>query len=121
MPKFDHLTIPVSNWTASRDWYAQILGLKVEFEIASRQTVALQDENNFTIFIEQSASPTGAAELALTFQVTDVRSAFDEISRRGGRFTHPPAKVFWGYGAELRDPDGYIVRLWDEKSMKEKG
>ena len=30
-------------------------------------------------------------------------------------------KVFWGYGAELRDPDGYSLRLWDQKSMKEKG
>ena len=23
-------------------------------------------------------------------------------------------------GAELADPDGYLVRLWDERSMKEK-
>ena len=26
----------------------------------------------------------------------------------------------WGYGAELRDPDGYLVRLRDERTMKEK-
>jgi hypothetical protein len=32
-----------------------------------------------------------------------------------------PQKLFWGYGAELTDPDGYLVRLWDEQSMKEKG
>ena len=25
-----------------------------------------------------------------------------------------------GYGAELVDPDGYRIRLWDEKSMKAK-
>jgi hypothetical protein len=29
-------------------------------------------------------------------------------------------KVFWGYGAELSDPDGYVLRLWDQTSMKEK-
>ena len=29
-------------------------------------------------------------------------------------------KVFWGYGAELCDPDGYRLRLRDEKSMREK-
>jgi len=23
------------------------------------------------------------------------------------------------HGAELEDPDGYLVRLWDERSMKE--
>jgi hypothetical protein len=32
-----------------------------------------------------------------------------------------PQKLFWGYGAELRDPDGYLIRLWDELSMHEKG
>jgi len=36
-------------------------------------------------------------------------------------FSAQPQKLFWGYGAELRDPDGYLVRIWDEKSMKEKG
>jgi len=29
--------------------------------------------------------------------------------------------VFWGYGAELLDPDGYRIHLWDEVSMREKG
>ncbi len=26
-----------------------------------------------------------------------------------------------GYGAELRDPDGYQINLWDEESMRQKG
>jgi hypothetical protein len=26
-----------------------------------------------------------------------------------------------GYGAELCDPNGYMLRPWDQKSMKEKG
>jgi hypothetical protein len=30
------------------------------------------------------------------------------------------AEDFWGYGPELADPDGYVIRLWDEKSMREK-
>jgi hypothetical protein len=34
---------------------------------------------------------------------------------------HAPQKLFWGYGAELRDPDGYLVMVWDEVSMREKG
>ena len=33
---------------------------------------------------------------------------------------HGPQKNFWGYGPELADPDGYIVRLWDERTMREK-
>jgi len=32
-----------------------------------------------------------------------------------------PQKLGWGYGAELLDPDGYRLQLWDERSMREKG
>ena len=54
------------------------------------------------------------------FQVEDVDRAFGELTARGVAFAHPPQKNFWGYGPELVDPDGYIVRQWDERTMKEK-
>jgi catechol 2,3-dioxygenase-like lactoylglutathione lyase family enzyme len=121
MLKFDHLTIPVSNWIASRDWYVKSLGLEIEFEVPERLTSAVQDQHDFTIFLVQDSVPFNANRFALTFQVDDVQKSFEQISRKGLHFIHPPQKVFWGYGAELRDPDGYSVRLWDEKSMKAKG
>jgi hypothetical protein len=36
----------------------------------------------------------------------------------GVTFVYAPQANPWGYGAELRDPDGHAVRLWDERSMK---
>ena len=44
-----------------------------------------------------------------------------ELAARGVEFEKAPQKLFWGYGAELHDPDGYLVYLRDEKSMREKG
>lgn len=119
MMKFDHLLLPVSNLDRSREWYTEMLGLKVEFEIAARQSVALQDGEGFAIFLEerQDVMPTG---IALWFQVDDVDKTFAEWTARGVAFAHGPQKNFWGYGPELADPDGYIVRLWDERTMKEK-
>ncbi len=43
------------------------------------------------------------------------------ITAAGVAFVHPPMKMVWGYGAELLDPDGYRLQLWDETSMREKG
>jgi catechol 2,3-dioxygenase-like lactoylglutathione lyase family enzyme len=119
MMKFDHLALPVSNLDRSRAWYIATLGLKVEFEIAARHAVALQDGEGFAIFLEERADvvPNG---IALWFQVDDVDRTFGEWTARGVAFAHPAQKNFWGYGAELVDPDGYIVRLWDERTMKEK-
>jgi catechol 2,3-dioxygenase-like lactoylglutathione lyase family enzyme len=48
---FDHMTIPVNNGIASRDWYVNVLGLKVEFDVPDRLTVAIQDQFDFTIFL----------------------------------------------------------------------
>jgi catechol 2,3-dioxygenase-like lactoylglutathione lyase family enzyme len=118
MFKLDHLAIPVRDRATSRDWYVGKLGLKVEFEVTERRTVAVADQNDFTIFLVEDPAAEPSAVLAFWYQVDDVRAAFDELSRKGVAFNHGPQKNFWGFGAEARDPDGYAVRLWDERSMK---
>lgn len=121
MIKLDHLTIAVSDYRASRDWYLETLGLKLEFEIPERATAAVQDEFDFTLFLAETPGGPGRPSCVLTFQVADVEAKHRELSQAGVAFTHPPQRVFWGYGAELKDPDGYRIWLWDEKSMQEKG
>jgi predicted enzyme related to lactoylglutathione lyase len=120
MAKFDHLTLPVANWVRSRQWYVQYIGLKMEFEASEQRTVALQDSAGFTIFFEEMKLGAPPAGVALYFSVTDVEATYGELSAAGLAISHAPARVFWGYGMELRDPDGYLVRLWDERTMKER-
>jgi catechol 2,3-dioxygenase-like lactoylglutathione lyase family enzyme len=120
MMKFDHLALPVGDVARSRRWYIDTLGLRVEFEVPERETVALQDSDDFTIFLQQAASAVRPGGCALYFRVDDVDAAFAAWSARGVEFSHPPGKSYWGYGAELKDPDGYLIRLWDERTMKEK-
>jgi predicted enzyme related to lactoylglutathione lyase len=118
--KFDHLRIPVTNLGRSRDWYVTTLRLTVEFEVPDRQTVALQDSAGFTVFLQKVDVPIRPNGCALWFQVVDVDATFTEWCARGVEFAHAPRKAYWGYGAELHDPDGYLIRLWDERSMKER-
>ena len=118
MMKLDHLNLPVSNLERSREWWVSTLGLKVEFEVADTRTVALNDSEGFAIFLQEK--PEAVASVALWFQVDEVDATHAAWSARGVVFTHGPQKNFWGYGAELADPDGYLVRLWDARSMKER-
>jgi catechol 2,3-dioxygenase-like lactoylglutathione lyase family enzyme len=120
MMKFDHLAIPVGDCARSRDWYVTTLGLKIEFEMPDRHAVALQDSEGFTIFLQQVSDTVYPNGTALWFQVDDVEASFAELSARGVDFEHGPRKAYWGYGAELADPDGYRLRLWDERTMMEK-
>ena len=46
------------------------------------------------------------------------RSRTEALAGQGVAFREAPQGLSWGYGAELEDPDGHVVCLWDEASMK---
>jgi catechol 2,3-dioxygenase-like lactoylglutathione lyase family enzyme len=121
MPYLDHLTIAVRDLVQSRTWYVETLDLKVEFEVPTRNASALQDSGGFTLFLEQRPAEECTPSCVLTFRVDAVDSTYERLVARKVRFERHPQKLFWGYGAELRDPDGYLIRLWDEVSMRDKG
>jgi catechol 2,3-dioxygenase-like lactoylglutathione lyase family enzyme len=119
--KFDHMTLPVSDCAASRDWYVKHLGFKLEFENLAAGFSAIRDDNDFTIFLQNAKASLAGEKCSLTVQVDDVGRKHRELFARGIEFLDEPKRHFWGYGAELNDPDGYLIRLWDEGSMREKG
>jgi catechol 2,3-dioxygenase-like lactoylglutathione lyase family enzyme len=122
----DHVSIAVKDWRVSRDWYIKHLDLKLEFEVpgggqAGLGVAALQDDAGLTLFVEQVPAGAGLCGCTHTFQVDDVNALHANLSAAGIRFVKTPQKLYWGYGAEMADPDGHVIRLWDEKSMREKG
>ena len=121
MPRLDHISLPVKDWRLSRDWWRDKLGFEVEFEIEGAGVAALRDEADLTVFLGQADEVTIPSGLALTIQVSDVEIRHAALQAAGVAFEHGPQKVFWGYGAELLDPNGYRLRLWDEATMKAKG
>jgi catechol 2,3-dioxygenase-like lactoylglutathione lyase family enzyme len=121
MIKFDHMSLPVTNPEASRDWYVAMLGFRIEFEVPERRTYALIDDADFTIFLLPATGSLGESRPALTLQVDDVDAKHAELVAKGVAFVSAPAKQYWGYGAELDDPAGYRLMLWDETSMGANG
>jgi catechol 2,3-dioxygenase-like lactoylglutathione lyase family enzyme len=126
MAKLDHLTIPVSDWKRSRDWYIAKLGFKAEFEAPAggRQglgVAAVQDDAGLTVFLEQRTGPIHSGQAIYTIQVDNVEAAHRRLMAEGVAFAVAPSKQYWGYGAELHDPDGQVLYLWDEQSMASKG
>jgi catechol 2,3-dioxygenase-like lactoylglutathione lyase family enzyme len=116
MVKFDHMGLPVSDVRKSRDWYVKNLGFKVEFERGG--IAAIQDSAGFTIFLAKAAKSLGGDKITLTIQVKSVDRKHQELASKGVKFVNPPQQMFWGYGAELLDPDGYMINLWDQVTMR---
>ena len=121
MIKLDHLSIAVSDHERSRDWYVRHLGFRVEFEVPERSTVALQDDAGLTLFLVMNPEAARHPSCGLTFQVDDVEATHRALVAAGVACVSAPQKLFWGYGAEISDPDGYLIHLWDERTMREKG
>src|SRR5690242_10691915 len=116
MAKVSHMAIPVSDLNKSRDWYVNKLGFKLERE--REQAVGIKDESGLTIFLLQSTAALAGEKIMLTIQVDNVETRYQELVSLGVKFVSPPKRQYWGYGAEVLDPDGYVNHLWDEVSMR---
>jgi catechol 2,3-dioxygenase-like lactoylglutathione lyase family enzyme len=123
MAKLSHMVLPVTDVGKSRDWYVNNLDFKLEFE--REGVAAIKDTADLTIFLQKTANAPAGEKITLTIQVKDVDRKHQELASRGVKFASAPKLQFWGYGAEVLDPDGYINHLWDEATMlkatREKG
>jgi catechol 2,3-dioxygenase-like lactoylglutathione lyase family enzyme len=110
------MLLPVSDIQKSRDWYVNRLGFKLDRE--HDQAVGIKDDSGLTIFLWKTAGPFTGPKITLTIQVDNVETKHQELVALGVKFVSPPGKQFWGYGAEVLDPDGYTNHLWDETTMR---
>src|SRR2546426_12619603 len=115
MAKVSHMVLPVSDVHRSRDWYVDKLGFKVERQ--HEEVVGIKDQSGLTIFLQKTAGILAGEKITLTIQVDNVDSKHQELASVGVTFVSPPKRLFWGYGAEVLDPDGYMNHLWDEVTM----
>ena len=116
MPRLDHVVLYADDVGRSRDWYASVLGLDVEFDRDDPPVVGLKDDAELTLILVKGKAPS---DCSLFFQVDDVETAHRELSSRGVGFLYGPQVNDWGYGAALLDPDSRLIGLWDETSMRE--
>jgi catechol 2,3-dioxygenase-like lactoylglutathione lyase family enzyme len=116
--KLNHLLIVVRDAMKTRDWYVKNLGLKVEFQVLAQGFVALEDDWGMALLISEGKTQQGAASgFIVHFEVEDVDARYRAMKAKGVKFVHPPKQTVWGYGPELKDPDGYVVRLFDHRSV----
>ncbi len=115
MPRVSHMVLPVADLQKSRDWYVGKLGFKVERELEG--VLGIKDDTDLIIFLWQGEDSLAGRKITLTIEVDNVESKYQELKRAGVEFVSPPKVQFWGYGAEVLDPDGYMNHLWDSETM----
>lgn len=115
MAKVNHIVLPVTDLQKSRNWYVGKLGFTLERE--QEGFVGIKDSAGLTIFLQGVAGSVAGLKITLTIEVDNVDSKYQELESSGVQFASPPKVQFWGYGAEVLDPDGYMNHLWDKVTM----
>jgi predicted enzyme related to lactoylglutathione lyase len=117
MARLDHLSVPVASYADSKAWYVEIMSLEVEFDAPDQDLVAVKDSSEVAVFLYEGEVPANPQAFMFYFSVDDVHAFHASRVAAGVPFVHEPKAVMWGYGAELLDPTGYRIAVWDEHSM----
>jgi catechol 2,3-dioxygenase-like lactoylglutathione lyase family enzyme len=122
LSQIHHVKLPVSDLSASRDWYQRVLGLRVEVEFTEDgelRGLALTDRDHtlrlaLRLDPHRSAGLAGFDPVALAVPTREGVQAWAEHlttvgQRHGGVVTgHHGGAVLVG----LHDPDGIEIRLY---------
>jgi len=113
-----HVRVPVSDVTASRDWYPEVLGFVpiLDYEEEDRVVgVALAHHSGITIGLHldppRARVLAGFCVLALEVPGQETLAAWvDELDAKG--VTHSGVREgHLGHYVEMEDPDGVVIQL----------
>ena len=117
----------VSDFEASRDWYRDVLGARLDREYGG--TSAVFNFNGAWLLVVTGGEPTAdkpdvtfapagdgsTVDHSFTIRVQDCQQAYDTLLSRGAQFLTPP----YDWGAEVRcffrDPDGHLFEISESR------
>jgi predicted enzyme related to lactoylglutathione lyase len=107
------VAILVSDMKKSLNFYSYVLGLTAITK--SDQAVEFRTDGPMLAIKPRGETPAGAST-QITFQVADVEVTFNEAKRRGARVIAAPRTVDAGRTAQIADPDGNIIELFEPEA-----
>lgn len=113
---YDNLFLPAKDMEKSKEFYTQILGLKMKFEFEDKGMVAYKvgDEEPAIILKDISMHPDAQATIWL--EVENVKAIYEQLRQQGILFLSEPFKIKTGWAAEFTDPSGNRLGLTDYDS-----
>lgn len=107
------IAILVSDMKRSANFYSYVLGLTVITK--SDRAVEFRTDGPILAIKPRGQTPAGATT-QITFQVADVEVTFNEAKRRGARVIMAPHTVDGGRTAQIADPDGNVIELFEPEA-----
>jgi predicted enzyme related to lactoylglutathione lyase len=110
MKDYDNFFLPVRNLEQGKQFYAEILGLKIKFDFPSLGMAAFKVGRQEPAVI-LSSRPN--SKPAIWFRVDDVQEMFGKLKPKGVEFLAQPFVIKTGVAAEFEDPFGNRLGITD--------
>jgi len=113
---FSSVAVVVSDRKRSADWYTNKLGLDVIADYGHWLTVGRKGRDGVLHLCQASDFDEGIPlEKGLTGICLKLPGDFEiacaALKGNGVKFSRPPTKKDWGWGAQIVDPDGNVIDL----------
>lgn len=105
------IAVVVSDAKKAAKWYVEKLGFEVRSQEGHWITVAPKDSQVEIHLCE--GPPLEPGNTGIAFKTDDVRRTYEELTKRGVKFSKPPRNEGWGMYAMFMDEDGNEFWLFE--------
>ncbi len=113
LDQITHLAILVSDIRKATNFYSYVLGLPV---VNKSERGAEFRTEGVILSLKPRDPSAGSGSAQITFQVQDLDVVFAEAKQRGAKVLTPPHTVDAGRTAQVADPDGNIIELFEPEA-----
>ncbi len=110
---YDNFFLPVDDYEKSKQFYSEVLGLKLKFEFAAQGMAAFCVGNEEPAIILKDKNKFPNAKPTIWIEVSDVRTVYGEMKKKGITFLSEPFKIRTGWAVEFSDPSGNTLGFTD--------
>ena len=99
----------VRNFSASIDYYVNVLGFRVEWDWGDPPDVGSVERDGFSIMLVEEGQ--GHPGTWIWMGVEEADQYYEEYKASGARIHEQPANYPWAYEFRVEDLDGHVLRI----------
>ena len=109
--KISTFAVVVRDEKKAADWYRKMLGFQIKSNEGHWVTVAPKGGRGPQLHLCKT-KPLEKGNTGIAFQTNDLNKTYEELSKKGVKFTVKPRDDGWGPYAMLKDLDGNVFWLF---------
>lgn len=113
LDQLTQVSMLVADFKKAINFYSYVLGLPV---ITKSDKSAEFRTEGVVLAVKPRGGAGGTGTTQITFQVADLEVVFNDAKRRGAKVLVPPRTVDGGRLAQLADPDGNVIELFEPEA-----